>query len=133
MATRSVILCGVSQLFFRSLFYERAVLSHLEKVQRLPPNVQADIATRVGNYINLARTASDEAFLERFATAATQERDRAIAQGAKSEVDLRWASPALAAGWCNAMLGLSNGDMNRHSAMAIIVAIEGFALKRTSI
>ena len=117
-------------MFFRSLFYERAVLSHLEKVQRLPPNVQAEIATRVGNYINLVRTASDEVFLERFARAANQERDTAFAQGAKSDVDLRWAAPALAAAWCNAVLGLSNGNLNRHSAMAIIVAIEAFALKR---
>ena len=70
-------------MFFRSLFYERTVLSLLEKVQRLPPNVQAEIAARVGKYINLARTAKDEASLARVATAAAQERDKVIAQGAK--------------------------------------------------
>ena len=119
-------------MFFRSLFYERTVLSLLEKVQRLPPNVQAEIATRVGNYINLARTASDEASLARFATAAVQEREKEIAQGAKSQVDPRWAAPALAEAWCVARLGLSNGNLNRHCAMAIIVAIEAFASKRAS-
>jgi hypothetical protein len=30
------------------------------------------------------------------------------------------------------MLGLSNGSLNRHSAMAIIAAIDAFALKRAS-
>jgi hypothetical protein len=119
-------------MFFRSLFYERTVLSLLEKVQRLPPNVQAEIATRVGNYIDLARTASEEASLARVATAAGQEREKVIVQGVKSAVDQRWAAPALAEAWCIARLGLSNGSLDRHSAMAIIVAIEAFASKRAS-
>jgi hypothetical protein len=119
-------------MFFQSFFYERTVLSLLEKVQRLPPNVQAEIAARLGKYINFARTAKDEASLTRVATAAAQERDKVIAQGAKSPVDQRWAALALAEAWCIAMLGLSNGSLNRHSAMAIIAAIEAFALKRVS-
>jgi hypothetical protein len=94
-------------MFFRSLFYERTVLSLLEKVQRLPPNVQAEIATRVGNYIDLARTASEEASLARVATAAGQEREKVIVQGVKSAVDQRWAAPTLAEAWCIARLGLS--------------------------
>jgi hypothetical protein len=120
------MLTGVSQMFFRSLFYERTVLSLLEKVQRLPPNVQAQIAARVGKYINVARTAKDEASLARVATAAGQERDKVIALGASSPVDQRWASLALAEAWCIAMLGLSNGSLDKHSAMAIIAAIEAF-------
>jgi hypothetical protein len=119
-------------MFFRSLFWERTVLSLLQKVQQLPSNVQAEIATRVSNYINLARTASDEASLARFATAAVEEREKVIAEGAKSPVDQRWAAPALAEAWCVARLGLSNGNLNRHSAMAVILAIEAFALKRAS-
>jgi hypothetical protein len=119
-------------MFFQSFFYERTVLSLLEKVQRLAPNVQAEIATRVGHYINLARTAKDEASLTRVATAAGQEREKVVAQGAKSDVDLRWAAPALAEAWCIAMIGLSNGSLNRHSAMVIITAIDAFALKRAS-
>ena len=126
------LLTGVSQMFFRSLFYERTVLSLLEKVQLLPLNVQAEIATRVRNYIDLARTASDEASLARFATDAAQEREKVIAQGAKSTLDQRWVAPALAEAWCVARLGLSNGSLNRHSAMAIIAAIDAFALKRAS-
>ena len=109
------------------------MLSHLDKVQGLPPNVQADIAARVANYIKLARTTSDEVYLERFATAAIQERDRAIAEGAKSNVDLRRASPELAAAWCNAVLGLGNGNLDRHSAIGIITAIETFAAKRSPV
>jgi hypothetical protein len=47
-----------SRLFFRSLFYEGPVLTHLEKVQPLPPELQAEIAMRVSNFIALARTVS---------------------------------------------------------------------------
>jgi hypothetical protein len=122
----------VGKTFFRSLLYERAVLSHLDKVQGLPPNVQADIATRVANYITIARKSGDDD-LERFAAAAIQERNRAIAEGAKSETDLRRASPELAAAWCKAMLGLGDGNLDRHSAIGIITAIESFASKRASV
>ena len=45
-------------MFSGSLFWERTVLSLMEKVQDLPPNVQAEIATRAGDFISLARTAS---------------------------------------------------------------------------
>ena len=41
-------------MFFRSLFWERTVLSLLEKVRKLPPSVQADIAKRVGDCIQIA-------------------------------------------------------------------------------
>ena len=122
----------MGKTFFRSLLYERAVLSHLDKVQGLPPNVQADIATRVANYITIARKSGDDD-LERFAAAAIQERNRAIAEGAKSETDLRRASPELAVAWCRAMLGLGNGNLDRHSAIGIITAIESFASKRASV
>ena len=123
----------MGKTFFRSLLYERAVLSHLDKVHGLPPNVQADIATRVANYITLAGNSGDDVDLERFAEAAIQERNRAIAEGAKSETDLRRASPELAAAWCRAMLGLGNGNLDRHSAIGIITAIEAFASKPASV
>ena len=122
----------MGKTFFRSLLYERAVLSQLDKVHGLPPNVQADIATRVANYITIARKSGDDD-LERFAAAAIQERNRAIAEGAKSETDLRRASPELAVAWCRAMLGLGNGNLERHSAIGIITAIEAFASKRASV
>ena len=123
----------MGKTFFRSLLYERAVLSHLDKVHGLPPNVQADIATRVANYITIARNSGADVDLERFAAAGIQERNRAIAEGAKSETDLRRASPELAVAWCNAVLGLGNGNLDRHSAMGIITAIEAFASKRASV
>ena len=41
-------------MFVRSLFWERTVLSLLEKVHQLPSNVQAEIADRVGGYIDIA-------------------------------------------------------------------------------
>ena len=123
----------MGKTFFRSLLYERAVLSHLDKVHGLPPNVQADIATRVANYITIARNSGGDVDLERFAAAAIQERNRAIAEGAKSETDLRRASPELAVAWCNAVLGLGNGNLDRHSAIGIITAIEAFASKRASV
>ena len=59
-------------MFFRSLFYERTVLSHLERVEQLPAEVCTEIAMRVGNLIDLARPVGN-ALLERFAEIARQE------------------------------------------------------------
>ena len=46
-----------------SFSYGESVLSHLEKVQRLPAEVQTDIARRVDSYVKLAMAAKDEALL----------------------------------------------------------------------
>ena len=46
-------------MFVRSLFWERTVLSLLEKVQHLPANVQSEIANRVGGYIEIADATLD--------------------------------------------------------------------------
>jgi hypothetical protein len=118
-------------IFFRSLFYERTVLRHLEEVEQLPPEVQAEIAMRVGNLIELARPVSD-ALLERFVEVARQEQRLAVEQGAKSDTDPLWAAPSISEAWCNARLGLANGNLNRHSAVAIIAAVETFAKKKAS-
>ena len=61
-------------MFFRSLFYERNVLMYLARVQQLPPEVQAQIAKRVGNFIELAKPVSDD-LLPRFGEAAREEKD----------------------------------------------------------
>ena len=118
-------------MFFRSLFYERTILRHLEKVEQLPAEAQSEIAMRVGNWIELARPVSD-ALLERFAEVARQEQHLAVEHGAKSDIDPLWAAPAISEAWCNARLGLANGNLNRHSAVAIIAAVETFAKKKTS-
>ena len=118
-------------MFFRSLFYERTILRHLEKVEQLPFEVQAEIAVRVGNLIEMARPVS-HAQLERFAEVVRQEQQLAVEQGAKSEMDPLWAAPAISEAWCNARLGLANGNLNRHSAVAIIAAVETFAKKKAS-
>src|SRR4029450_11005195 len=102
-------------MFFRSLFYERTILRHLERVEQLPSEVQAEIAMRVGNLIELARPVSD-ALLERFAQVVRQEQRLALEQGAKSDMDPLWAAPAISEAWCNARLGLANGNLTRHSA-----------------
>ena len=115
--------------WFRSRFWERTVLSVLEKVERLQPNVQSEIATRVGKYINFALTARDDATLTRFIEAAAGERAK-VAQGAKSIANPRWTAPALAEAWCMSRLGLSNGNLNRYSARSVITAIEYFASER---
>ena len=117
-------------MFFRSLFWERTVLSLLEDVQALPPNVQADYAKRVSGYIERASTTDGVGALERFAAAAVEERAQVIAQGIKSKLDQRWVVPALAEAWCVARFALYNGSLSRESAMAVIAAIEAFALKR---
>jgi hypothetical protein len=114
-------------LFFQSLFWERTVRSVLERVERLPTNVQGEIATCVGKYIHFARTATDDATMTRFIEAAAEERAK-VAQ--KSTVNPGWSALALAEAWCISRLGLSNGNMNRLSAVSVISAIEAFASGR---
>jgi hypothetical protein len=116
-------------MFFRSFFYERTVISLLERVQKLPPNVQAEVATRLSNFIAMARRA-DHASLARCATAAAEERDKVIALEGKSALDPRWVAPSLSEAWCIARVGLSNGSLTRQSAIAVIAAIEAFAERR---
>ena len=111
--------------WLRSLSWERSVLSLLAKVEGLPLNVKAEIATRVGKYIKLARTARDEATLTRFMEAAAEEREK-VARGARSTANPLWTAAALAEAWCVTRLGLSNGRLNRHNAMSVSTAIETF-------
>ena len=118
-------------MFLRSLFYERTVLRHLERVRQLPIEVQTDIAVRVSNFIEEARTVSDER-LEPFAQVAREEQQRAVQLGAKSDMDPTWAAPAISEAWCKAKLGLATGNLNQHSAIEIIVAIETFMSKQAS-
>ena len=116
-------------MFLRSLFYERTVLRLLERVRQLPIEVQTDIAVRVRNFVEQARTVSDER-LEPFAQVAKEEQQRAVKLGAKSDIDPNWAAPAISEAWCRAKLGLATGDLNQHSAIEIIVAIETFTSRR---
>ena len=106
------------------------MLSHLEKVQRLPAEVQTDIARRVDSYVKLAKAAKDEALLVELASSAMEEQAKAIGQGL-SMTDPRWAAPAIAEAWCYATLSLSKGYLDRLHAEAIIGAIEAFASRRS--
>jgi hypothetical protein len=110
--------------------YEKMVLSHLEKVEQLPLEVQADIAKRVGTYLKLASAAKTDELLAALAAGAMQEQAKAIGQGTSSTMDPQWAGPALAEAWCYATISLSNGNLDRPTAMAIITAIESFIAKR---
>ena len=113
-----------------SFSYGESVLSHLEKVQRLPVEVQADIARRVDSYIKLAKAGKDEAMIGVCASAAMEEQAKAIGQGATT-LEPRWAAPALAEAWCYATISLSKGYLDRLHAEAIIGAIEAFASRRS--
>jgi hypothetical protein len=117
-------------MFLHSLFYERTVLAHLERVRQLPPDAQTEIAMRVSNFLELARPVSDD-FLSRFAQVALEEQS-AAEQDAKSDTDPLLAAPAISAAWCNARMGLATGNLNRHSAIEIITAIETFTLQQAS-
>lgn len=86
---------------------------------------------RVSNFIELARFVSDD-MLSRFAQVARQEQQRAVEHGARSDVDPLWAAPAISEAWCNARLGLTTGNLNRHSAIQIITAIETFTTRKAS-
>jgi hypothetical protein len=111
---------------FRSLSWERTVFSLLAKVERLPPNLQGEIAIRVDKYITLARTAQDDATLTRFIDAAARERARVV-EDARSTINPLWTAAVLAEAWCVSRLGLSKGNLNRLSALSVSTAIEDFA------
>ena len=114
-----------------SFSYEESVLSHLEKVQALPVEVQADIASGVDNYIKIAKAAKDDALVERIASTAMEVQAKATGQGGNSTLDPRWAAPAIAEAWCYATISLSRGYLNRLHAEAIIAAIEAFTSSRS--
>ena len=82
-----------------------------------------------GRLHSCSRTAQDDATLIRFMEAAAEERARVV-QRAKSPANPLWTAAALAEAWCVSRLGLSNGNLNRYSAMSLITAIEDFASKR---
>ncbi len=112
-----------------SISYAESVLSHLEKVQELPAEVQTDIARRVDSYIKMAKAAKEEGIVAMLASNAMEEQAKAIGQGGDT-MDPRWAAPAIAEAWCYAMLSLSKGYLDRLHAEAIIAAIEAFTSRR---
>ena len=112
-----------------SFSYGESVLSHLEKVQKLPAEVQADIARRVNTYFMLGRAVKDGALLEQLASSAMEEQAKAIGQGVDT-MDPRWAAPAIAEAWCYATISLSKGYLVRLHAEAIVGAIESFTTSR---
>jgi hypothetical protein len=113
-----------------SASYAESVLSHLEKVQRLPIEVREDIARRVDAYLKIATAAKGEDLLARIRSSAREEQATAIGQGANM-LDPPWAAPAIAEAWCYATMSLSSGYLDRLHAEAIIGAIEAFASRRS--
>ena len=73
-----------------SISYAESVLSHLEKVQELPVEVQVNIARRVDSYIKIARAAKKEAIVATLASTATEDRPRQLDRGAT-----RWTRDGL--------------------------------------
>ena len=112
-----------------SISYAESVLSHLEKVQELPVDVQTNIARRVDSYIMIARAATNETILATLASTAREDQAKAIGQGGDT-MDPRWAAPAIAEAWCYATISLSKGYLVRLHAEAIIGAIESFTTSR---
>ena len=112
-----------------SISYAESVLSHLEKVQKLPVDVQTNIARRVDSYIMIARAAKNETILATLASTAREDQAKAIGQGGDT-MDPRWAAPAIAEAWCYATISLSKGYLVRLHAEAIIGAIESFTTSR---
>ena len=110
-----------------SVAYSESVLSHLEKVQQLPADIQVDIAKRIEVCIDVARAAKNEAIVSNIASNAMEEQAKAIGQGT---MDPRWAAPAIVEAWCYATMSLSKGYLDRLHAQAIIGAIEAFTSSR---
>jgi hypothetical protein len=61
-----------------SVSYAESVLSHLEKVQQLPIEIQVGIARRVESCIKIARAAKNEAIVANIASSAMEEQAKAI-------------------------------------------------------
>jgi len=114
-----------------STSYAESVLSHLEKVQQLPAEVQTDIARRVDSYIKMAKAAKQEGVVAMLASNAAEEQAKAIWQGGDT-MDPRWAASAIAEAWCYATLSLSKGYLDQLHAQAIIGPIETFTSSRLS-
>jgi hypothetical protein len=110
-----------------SIAYSESVLSHLEKVQQLPADIQFDIAKRIEICIDVARASKNEAIVANIASSATEEQARAIGNGT---MDPKWAAPAIVEAWCYATMSLSKGYLDRLHAEAIIAAIEAFTSSR---
>jgi hypothetical protein len=114
-------------MFSPSVSYAESVLSHLEKVQQLPVEIQVGIARRVESCIKIARAAKNEAVVANIASSAMEEQAKAIGHGT---MDPQWAAPAIAEAWCYATMSLSKGYLDRSHAEAIIGAIEAFISRR---
>jgi hypothetical protein len=112
--------------FLRSLLYKRMALADLKKIQRLSPALQNEIAGKVADFINLAGVASNEALLCDFLATAAQQRQNAIAAGATSVADARWAAAALSESWCAAKLAATKRQISDATASTITQAIEQF-------
>src|SRR5262245_59631433 len=120
LASRSEL--NPANKLFHSLSWERTVLSFLAKVERLPLDLKAEIADRVGQFISFARTAA----LTRFIEAAAAEREK-VSRRARFTTNPLWSAVALAEAWCVTRLGFSDGALNRYSALSVRTAIETFA------
>jgi len=93
-----------------SVSYAESVLSHLEKVQQLPVEIQVGIARRVESCIKIARAAKNEAVVANIASSAMEEQAKAIGHGT---MDPQWAAPAIAEAWCYATMSLTKGYLKR--------------------
>ena len=112
-----------------SVSYAESVLSHLEKVQQLPVEVQIGIARRVESCIKIARAAKNMKLSWQTSLPAMEEQAKAIGHGT---MDPQWAAPAIAEAWCYATMSLTKGYLDRLHAQAIIGAIEAFTSSRLS-
>jgi hypothetical protein len=110
-----------------SVSYAESVLSHLEKVQQLPIEVQVGIARRIESCIKIARAAKNEAVVANIASSAMEEQAKVIGH---STMDPQWAAPAITEAWCYATMSLTKGYLDRLHAQAIIGAIEAFTSSR---
>jgi hypothetical protein len=110
-----------------SVSYAESVLSHLEKVQQLPADIQLDIAKRIEICIDVARAAKTEAIVANIASSAMEQQAKAIGHGT---MDPHWAAPAIVEAWCYATMSLTKGYLDGLHAQAIIGAIEAFTSSR---
>jgi hypothetical protein len=84
---------------------------------------------RLTSAINLAGVASNEALLYDFLATAVQQRQAAIADGATSVSDARWAAAALSESWCGAKLAAAKRQISDAAANTITEAIEQFCFR----
>ena len=95
--------------WFRNMLVTRSARSRIAAARTFPADVQRAMAKDLSDFINMGSISGE--LLPSFLSAAVQGRHDAIAAGASSKKDPRWALASLKEDWCVAKLSKVRGVM----------------------